>query len=403
MMLIRQHSSFRAYWFTQCLGAFNDNVYKNTLLILFAYGMLTLPVGNIGLINNLAAGIFILPFLLFSAIGANLAAHYDHARLIQYLKLSECIVMSLAAVMLWLDQGAVLLILLFLMGSQSALFGPVKYSILPAWFQHDDLLEANAWVEFGTFLAILLGSLTAGVLLSFSEQATGLVCLSIIALALSGWWQSRKITPLNNHNPEAHSLGFIATLRLCHHSKSMRSLVWSISWFWFIGASLLTQLPAWISQHLQAQPWQISLVLAAFASGVGIGSLSSRYLKQWMGVNSLWWTGAVGLSVVMGLLVLSDSVLSSILGFAIVGVCGGWYAVPLYTRLQQIAGDECAWLIAATNIYNALFMIASAALGIVILGILELSLPVLFLILATMNFPICWLCSRDNHLSGLDD
>lgn len=403
MMLIRQHNSFRAYWFTQCLGAFNDNVYKNTLLILFAYGMLTLPVGNISLVNNLAAGIFILPFLLFSTVGANLAARYDHASLMQYLKLSECTLMSLAAVMLWLDQGLALLLLLFLMGSQSALFGPVKYSVLPAWFQHDDLLEANAWVEFGTFLAILLGSLTAGVLLSFSEQAIGLVCLSIIVLALSGWWQSLKIAPLGNHNPEAPRLGFKATLRLCHHSKPMRSLVWSISWFWFIGASLLTQLPAWVSQHLQAQPWQISLVLAAFASGVGIGSLSSRYLKHRVGVNLLWWTGAVGLSVVTGLLVLSDSVLSSVLGFAIVGVCGGWYAVPLYTRLQQVAGDECEWLIAATNIYNALFMIASAVLGILILGIMELSLPVLFLTLAVMNLPICWLFYRDNHLSDIDD
>ena len=96
------------------------------------------------------------------------------------------------------------------MGSQSALFGPVKYSVLPAWFAHDDLLEANAWVEFGTFLAILLGSLAAGVLLSFSGQAIALVCVCIVVLALLGWWQSRKIAPLGNHNPEAVRLGFKA-------------------------------------------------------------------------------------------------------------------------------------------------------------------------------------------------
>ena len=401
-MLIQQHASFRAYWLTQCLGAFNDNVYKNTLLILFAYGILTLPIGNISLVNNLAAAVFILPFLLFSTVGANLAARYDHARLMQWLKLSECALMITAAVMLWLDQGVALLLLLFLMGSQSALFGPVKYSVLPAWFKHDDLLEANAWVEFGTFLAILLGSLAAGVLLSFSGQAIALVCVCIIVLALLGWWQSRKIAPLGNHNPEAVRLGFKATLQLCHHSRPMRSLVWSISWFWFIGASLLTQLPAWVSQHLQAQPWQISLVLAAFACGVGVGSLSSRYLKHKIGVNPLWWSGAIGISLATGLLTLSNGVVSSVFGFAVIGICGGWYAVPLYTHLQQIAGDECEWLIAATNIYNALFMIASAVLGILILGILEWSLPMLFLLLAAMHLPICWLLSRDNHLPDID-
>lgn len=401
-MLIQRHNSFRAYWLTQCLGAFNDNVYKNTLLILFAYGILTLPVGNISLVNNLAAAIFILPFLLFSTVGANLAARYDHARLMQWLKLSECGLMITAAVMLWLDQGVVLLLVLFLMGSQSALFGPVKYSVLPAWFKHDDLLEANAWVEFGTFLAILLGSLAAGVLLSFSGQAIVLVCICIIVLALLGWWQSRKIALLGNHNPDAEWLGFKATLRLCHHSRPMRSLVWSISWFWFIGASLLTQLPAWVSQHLQAQPWQISLVLATFACGVGVGSLSSRYLKHKIGINPVWWSGAIGISLATGLLTLSDSVVSSVLGFAVVGVCGGWYAVPLYTHLQHIAGAECEWLIAATNIYNALFMIASAVLGILILGILELSLPMLFLLLAAINLPVCWLLSRDNNLPDID-
>ncbi len=390
-MLLGRHKSFTAYWLTQFFGAFNDNVYKNTLLILFAYGVLTVPMGNVGLVNNLAAGIFILPFLLFSSIGANLAIRHDHALLMRRLKLAECLIMLVAALMLWLDQGVVLLLLLFLMGTQSALFGPVKYSILPAWFRQDDLISANGWVELGTFLAILLGTLAAGVLLSselslgVSLSAKDLVAITIVLLALLGFWQSRRIEPLKNEQPSAVVLSFSQTLKLCHEKKEGLYLVLSISWFWFVGATLLTQLPAWVENHLAAEPWVFSLVLGFFAGGVGAGSLSSRKLHAKMNFSGVYWLGSVLIAVGMLLLIPSMTLATTLLAFSVMGIGGGIYAVPLYTRLQQSSGDSCAWLIAANNIYNAIFMIVSAVLGMVVLGVLQQSIAALITIILVLH------------------
>ncbi len=393
-MLLGRHKSFTAYWLTQFFGAFNDNVYKNTLLILFAYGVLTVPMGNVGLVNNLAAGIFILPFLLFSSIGANLAIRHDHALLMRRLKMAECLIMLVAALMLWLDQGAVLLLLLFLMGTQSALFGPVKYSILPAWFQRDDLISANGWVELGTFLAILLGTLSAGMLLStelnmgVTLTAKDLVALTIVLLALIGFWQSRRIEPLKNEQPSSPQLSFSQTMKLCHEKKEGLYLVWSISWFWFVGATLLTQLPAWVENHLAAQPWVISLVLAVFAGGVGAGSLSSRRLHAKIKFTGIYWLGSGLIAAGMLALIVSSTLATTLVAFGLMGVGGGCYAVPLYTRLQQFSGESCAWLIAANNIYNAIFMITSAVLGMVVLGMLGQSIATLIAITLCLHLLI---------------
>lgn len=410
-MLLGRHSSFKAYWLTQFFGAFNDNVYKNTLLILFAYGILTVPLGNVGLVNNLAAAIFILPFLLFSSVGANLAIRHDHALLMRRLKMAECLIMLLAALMLWLDQGAVLLVLLFLMGTQSALFGPVKYSILPAWFRDGDLISANAWVELGTFLAILLGTLAAGVLLSseldlgVALAAKDLVAITIVGLALIGFWQSRKIQPLDNAQPASEPLSFSATLKLCHRQKEGLYLVWSISWFWFVGATLLTQLPAWVETRLAAEPWVVSLVLGFFAGGVGVGSLASRPLHAKMRFTGLYWLGSIAIGLGLALLALSTQLYTSLIAFSIMGIGGGCYAVPLYTRLQQSSGESCAWLIAANNIYNAIFMIVSAVLGMLILGVLQQSIShLLWLTLVLHLIVVVLFYNRlSRHSGSVDD
>lgn len=393
-MLLGRHKSFTAYWLTQFLGAFNDNVYKNALLILFAYGVLTVPLGNVGLINNLAAAIFILPFLLLSPIGANLAVRYDHAVLIRRLKIAECLIMLVSALMLWLDQGAILLLMLFLMGCQSALFGPVKYSILPVWFQNDDLISANGWVELGTFLAILLGTLAAGVLLSVTSDqgaffsARELVALTVVILALAGFWQSRRIMPLKNELPEAARLSFRMVVKLCHRRKESLSLVWSISWFWFLGATLLTQLPVWVEHHLQAEPWVFSLVLAVFAGGVGLGSLSSRRLHTKLKFVGMYWLGCLLIAMGILLLILSETLATTMIAFGLIGLGGGFYAVPLYTRLQQLAGEDCAWLIAANNIYNAVFMIVSAVLGMLVLGVLGQGIVTLIAVILVMHLVV---------------
>ncbi|WP_227875908.1 MFS transporter [Kushneria konosiri] len=157
---------FAPFFWTQALGAFNDNVFKNVLLLLVTFVAVPRLGWDAGLINNLAAALFILPYLLFSAWGGQLADYRDKRQLIIALKWLELATMTCAALAIWLDAYALLLGLLFMMGTQSALFGPVKYAILPQHVQRTELVQANAWVEMGTFLAILLGTLGAGILMA---------------------------------------------------------------------------------------------------------------------------------------------------------------------------------------------------------------------------------------------
>ncbi|MFG1489131.1 hypothetical protein ABMA58_07755, partial [Oceanospirillum sp. HFRX-1_2] len=180
-------------------------------------------------------------------------------------------------------------------------------------------------------------------------------------------------------------LSFSQTLKLCHEKKEGLYLVLSISWFWFVGATLLTQLPAWVENHLAAEPWVFSLVLGFFAGGVGAGSLSSRKLHAKMNFSGVYWLGSVLIAVGMLLLIPSMTLATTLLAFSVMGIGGGIYAVPLYTRLQQSSGDSCAWLIAANNIYNAIFMIVSAVLGMVVLGVLQQSIAALITIILVLH------------------
>lgn len=403
MTLLRQRR-FAPFFWTQALGAFNDNLFKNVLLLLLTFVAVPRHGWDTGLLNNLAAGLFILPFLLFSAWGGSLADRLDKQRLIRGLKLLELATMCVAAMAVWLEQFAVLLALLFMMGTQSALFGPVKYAILPQHLASTELVKGNAWVNLGTFLSILLGTLLAGLLASLDgEWARGGIAITLVAISVLGYFCSRGVPPA-----PAQASGritwqpFTGSIRVLRdswrHPRVFRGLL-GISLFWFLGACYLTQLPAWVRDVVNGGEAAVSTLLGAFALGVGSGALlcakfSAGRLELGLVPLGALLIGAAGLDLALQPVIAGEQLgLAALLvmpGFwrmaldlALIGVGGGLYIVPLYTLVQLASRDDHrARMIAANNLLNALFMIVAAGFGIVVLTLIGASLHTFFVCLA---------------------
>ncbi|NRB58102.1 MAG: MFS transporter, partial [Salinicola sp.] len=391
---------FAPFFWTQALGAFNDNLFKNVLLLLLTFVAVPRYGWDTGLLNNLAAGLFILPFFLFSAWGGTLADHLDKQRLVRRLKLLELATMIAAAVAVWFELFGLLLALLFMMGTQSALFGPVKYAILPQHLAATELVKGNAWVNLGTFVSILLGTLLAGVLASL-EGALGraAIATSLVVIAVAGVVVSLKIPAappsVTGRVPWRPFSGTWRVMRDGLAEKKVRPALIGISFFWFLGACYLTQLPAWVKDVIHGSEGAVSFLLGAFAVGVGLGALLCSRLSAGRLELGLVPIGALVIGVsgielaaqssfageqltLVELLAMTDFWRMSTL-LALVGLGGGLYSVPLYTLMQLASREERrARMIAANNILNALFMILSAVFGIVVLSVMKLSLFVLF-------------------------
>ncbi|OUD15768.1 glycerol acyltransferase [Thioflexithrix psekupsensis] len=400
---------FAPYFFTQFLGAFNDNVYKNALVILIAFQAAQAQTDT-NLLVNLSAALFILPFFLFSATAGQLADKYEKSRLIRYIKLLEIVIMLLAAVAFYLQDIILLMLILFLMGAQSTLFGPIKYAILPQHLQRDELMGGNGIVEMGTFLAILLGTITGGVLISFNSGII-LVSITVISIALLGYFASRFI-PLAlapepelkiNWNPFSQTW---IMLKLVAQDRYIFLSILAISWFWFYGALYLAQFPNYTRFILGGDETVVTLLLTLFSFGVGLGSLLCERLSGHKVEVGLVPFGAIGITLFS--IDLSFAVQNPLhdtgefigamafiavwthwrvmLDIMFIGMFGGFYIVPLYAYIQQQGNSNIlARLIAGNNILNALFMVASALLAIVILTVLNFSIPQLFLIAALLN------------------
>lgn len=401
---------FLPYFITQCLGALNDNIYKNVLLLLVAYSQVdNLPI-SANLFINLAAGVFILPFFLFSAHAGIVADNMDKAVLIRRLKAIELLIMSCAAVAIMSQHYMAMLVLLFLTGSQSAYFGPVKYSLLPQSLPEDELVTGNAWVEMGTFLSILLGTLSAGLIVSH-ESSLLLAAVTVVILSLAGFLASRAIPslPAQGHIEKIAFRPFSGTKR-CLSKVRQTPTIWmailAISWFWFLGATYLTQFPAFAKDHLYADATVVSLLLALFSIGIAIGSfVCERFSFGHVELGVLPF-GVLGLSVFGFDLIAaipdaptSSAYLYTVQSFVqqsqhyrlmfdlfMVGVSGGLFIVPLYAFIQtRAAKEECAQAIAANNIMNALFMVCSALLSMLLLGYFQWQITELFILLSVLN------------------
>ncbi|GGP99221.1 MFS transporter [Shewanella ulleungensis] len=404
---------FFPYFATLCLGALNDNFYKNVLLLLVTYSQLNaLPI-DVNLFVNLAAGVFILPFFLFSAHAGIVADNMNKAVLIKRLKLLELIIMSTAAIAIVSQSYMVMLVLLFLTGSQSAYFGPVKYSLLPQALSEAELVKGNALVEMGTFLSILIGTLSAGLVVS-NENGLTWAAIIVCVLAVCGYLASRAIPSLpaqGKLNPYKFSL-FSGTWRCINKARETTSIwmaILAISWFWFVGATYLTQFPNFAKLHLHADATVVSLLLALFSVGIAVGSFVCERFSfghvelgllpfgvLGLSIFSFDMIGAIPLQVVEpGFVYSFESFVANtqhyrvMIDLFLVGLSGGLFIVPLYAFIQTRAEkQECAQAIAANNIINALFMVGSAVLSIVLLGVFSWSIPELFTLIGVLNLVV---------------
>ena len=399
---------FLPLFITQSLGAFNDNVFKNGILFLVTFVLADQSGLNAPLLVAMAGGIFIFPFFLFSASAGQLAEKYDKVAQIRLLKLTELGLMIAAGIGFMLQSVWYLMAILFLMGTQSAFFGPIKYSILPEQLKPTELLGGNALVQAGTFLAILLGTIAGKVVLE--DNGAMLVSLLIVGVAMAGWIASRYIPSTGPMVPQlkVDYNVFTSTWEMLRYAKSQKGIfliILAISWFWFIGATFLTEITPFAKEVLGGDQNLAMLLLVLFSIGMALGSLLCNSMLKGEVHATFVPLGALGMTIfAIDLFLASRSFtaggetlitvsqfLDSFRGWRVVvdivfiAISAGIYIVPLNTMLQYHSKEgHRARNIAANNIFNALFMVASA-LGVVFLLSLELTIPQIFLVIALLN------------------
>lgn len=401
------------FFLTQSLGAFNDNVIKNALIALLAFQSVTIANLDTNTLINLAAMLFILPFFLFSATAGQLADKYEKSTLIRWIKFLEILIMCAAAAAFITNRPGWLIALLFVMGTQSSMFGPIKYSIPPLILNEVELTGGNGLVQMGTFIAILLGIITGTTLIgittpwSVTSQGALWVSIVLISIAILGFVASWFIQPLPRAMPDLkiNVNPFTETWRIIGYAREERSVFLSIlgvSWFWLLGATYLTQLANYTKLHLGGGDSVYTLLLSMFTIGIALGSLFCEKLSGRRVEIGLVPLGSIGLTVfgihlffaypeasqlselsISGFLQQSGS-LRVLFDVILIGVFGGFYIVPLFALIQQrTATNKRARIIAANNILNALFMVVAAGLAIILLKFI--SIPQLFLALAVAN------------------
>ncbi|MBT8103656.1 MAG: MFS transporter [Gammaproteobacteria bacterium] len=405
---------FAPFFATQFLGALNDNIFRNGLVILITFQGVLVAGMNHTQLANVAAGLFILPFFLFSATAGQLADKYEKSMLFRRIKTLEIALMLLAAFALVSESYPLLLLVLFLMGCQSTMFGPVKYAYLPQKLDDDELVGGNALVESGTYVAIILGLIIGGIVVGneiaagtgLSKQAVLGACL--IAVALSGYMTSRQVprTPAVDPTLRINWNAWQETWRIIQYAREERSVFLSIlgiSWFWFFGSAMTIQIPAYTLEILNGNEAITTCLLTAFAVGVGIGSLLCERMSGHRIELGLVPFGAIGLSLFAIDLYFAQPDANSLAAasieaflsrsgswriladLALLGAFGGFYSVPLYALIQKRAKRQhLSRIIAANNIINALLMVSAAILSLAVLRS-GFSIPELFVIIAVLN------------------
>ena len=413
---------FLPLFVTQLLGAFNDNLFKNAMVLFVVYGVFNDEASET-LFSAVATGLFILPFFLLSALAGQLADTRDKARIIRIVKFCEILIMLVGGaglVLAWLGFAVhliaipLMMLALFAMGIHSTFFGPIKYAILPQHLKSDEVLAGTGLVEAGTYIAILAGTILAGVI--DVEWAA----LGVVLVAALGYWTGRKVPPAP---PEHEETGIdwhivrssITLVRGTMHIPRLYLAILSISFFWTIGAVLFIQFPPLVKNILHADKSVASLFLAIFSIGIAIGSVavnrllkgqvSARYspasvIVMGVFVVAFYWvcrnwehdpSGAMyGIS---GFLNHADVIplLLSLLGIAI---SGGMFVVPLYAFLTTtVPKDQTARTVAANNIVNSGAMVAGSLLAMG-LGFAGVGVVDQLLMSAAMCLVSAWLAQK---------
>jgi MFS family permease len=403
---------FLPMFLTQFFGALNDNVYKQSLLLVITYGWIQQQSASISTLNNLAALLFILPYFIFSATAGQIADKYERSFLVRSIKILEIIIMLIASAGFLLGNLWILLFALFLMGTHSTFFGPIKYAILPEILKPNELMSGNALFQSGTSIAILIGMILGGAVISLSQGHMIWICLTIVSIAVIGYLSSRFILKQSTSNTELKiDWNFFRTsfetIRYAKRLPLIFIVLLGNSWYWFYGATYLTQIPQLTQQNLHGNENVVSLLLTFFSVGIGIGSLLCRKIGGAEVNIKMVPLGAIGLTLFAiylagslafvpertGDLISVGDMFSSgapyyhvMLAVTLLGISGGFYIVPLYAMMQAYAPkSHRARVVAANNIFNAIFMVSSAIFSIIILSILKIDIKILFCITAVLS------------------
>lgn len=399
---------FAPFFLTQFLGALNDNIFRNGLVILITFqGVRVLGMDHT-VLANVAAFLFILPFFLFSATAGQLADKYEKSMLMRRIKMLEIGLMTLAAVALLSRQYAILLIVLFLMGCQSTLFGPVKYAYLPQKLRVDELVGGNALVESGTYVAIIVGLIIGIETVDLDSDRQVMLAMVLIGVACIGYYCSRQVPRTEAVDPTLtiNWNAWSETWRIVRYAREEKSVFLSIlgiSWFWFFGSAMTIQIPAYTADILHGNESVVTALFIAFAVGVGIGSLLCERMSRHRIELGLVPFGSIGMSLFAVDLYFAQpeaSVAATqsvnvflsqkenwriLADLSLLGAFGGFYSVPLYALIQQRSKRQhLSRIIAANNIINSLLMVGAAIISIAVLKS-GFTIPQLFLVVAGLN------------------
>ena len=394
---------FLPMFITQFFGALNDNVYKQALLLVITYGWINQQAADVSTLNNLAALLFILPYFIFSATAGQIADKFERSQLIRGIKVLEIVIMLIGSAGFLLGNLWLLLLALFMMGTHSTFFGPIKYAILPEILKPNELMSGNALFQSGTSIAILIGMILGGAVISVSQGNL---------IAVLGYLSSRFILKQQVSSPDLKiDWNFFRTsFQTLKYAKSL-PLIFMIllgnSWYWFYGATYLTQIPQLTQQNLHASENVVSLLLTFFSVGIGVGSLLCRRIGGSEVNIKMVPIGAIGLTLFAFYLALSLAFVPErtgammnvadmfnhgaiyyhvMLAVTLLGISGGFYIVPLYAMMQAYSPrSHRARVVAANNILNAVFMVSSAVFSIIILSVLKIDIKILFSITAVLS------------------
>lgn len=399
------------FFITQALGAFNDNIFKNGLAAMLVFHSSQLAGLNTDQVINLSAMVFILPFFLFSAMFGQFADKYEKSFQIRGIKLFEVVIMLAATLGFWLDYLPLLLFVLFLLGFQSTMFGPIKYGIIPQVLQPRELIGGNALVEMGTFVAILAGTIAGPLLMGIEADWPLWISGTALLVAVAGYIASRGI-------PEAPAVAAdlkinwnfigetVKNIRFIRENRVVLNGVLGISWFWFFGATFLVQIPSFSESVLGGDEKLMSTLLAMFIIGISTGSLLCERLSGGQVEIGLVPFGAIGLTlfgidmyfassgehaVYMGLghFFMNATNWRIIIDLVLIGIFAGFYIVPLYALVQQrSAPGHRSRVIAGNNILNAFFMVVAAVFAMLLLGNAGFTIPELFLVTSILNLVV---------------
>ncbi len=410
LKMIFTNKKFRPLFWTQFLGSLNDNFLKNALVVMITFKGVAIGGLDSASVVAISSGLFILPFFLFSPIAGQVADKLDKDRLVRLTKFWEVAIMVVASAGFYFENFSILLGVLFLAGIQATLFGPVKYSLLPDLVDPKELVEANAYVELGTFLAILLGTIGGGIAVSLPGSQWWIIA-SILALALlgllTGYQTPKVLAACSSLKIQLNPLpAFKESLALLREKKAIFNSVLGISWLWFFGAAILSTLPIYCKDFLGAGEQVVTCFLAMFTLGTGLGSMICEKLSFKRIEIGLVPIGSLGMTIFLvdlffarpdwaidatHLLSLREFLqhplsFRLLIDFFFMSAFGGIFVLPLYTLIQDRSHPESrSRVIAGNNIFNAVFMVVSS-LCIILFHAIHLSYPQIFLCLGLLNF-----------------